>query len=299
MKLNGIFPPITTPFDAQGVLDLDRLRENVIKYNRTRIAGYVVIGSTGESVLLRRDEVEQAWAAVREAASPEKVLIAGTGVDSTDDTIARTNRAAELGYHAALVKTPYYYKPQMTAEAEIEHYLRVADAAKIPILLYSVPQFTGLALEASTVARLAQHPNIIGIKESSGNVQRVTEIIGSTPSTFQTLVGSATTVLPSVTVGAVGAVLALACLLPEHCVELFESAMAGHTARASELQHKLVPPTLTIVGKWGIPGIKYAMDQVGYYGGPARRPFLPLSEAGKREVEAALAPLSTHAAARG
>src|SRR5713226_2225830 len=188
MKLHGIFPPLTTPFASDGSLALERLRDNIAQYNRTGLAGYVVIGSTGEAVLLSRAETEQVWAAAREAAAADKILIAGTGVDSTAETIERTNRAAALGYQAALVKTPYYYKSQMTPAAELEHYQRVAYAARIPVLVYSVPQFTGLALEADLVARLAEHPNIIGIKESSGNVQRVTEIIAAAPEGFQVVV---------------------------------------------------------------------------------------------------------------
>ena len=289
MKLHGIFPPVTTPFTNEGALALERLRQNVAQYNRTRLAGYVVIGSTGESVLLSRDEAERVWAAVRETAAADKLLIAGTGVDSTAETLDRTNRAAALGYHAALVKTPHYYKPQMTAQAELEHFLRVADDARIPVLIYSVPQFTGLAVEAGLVARLAEHPNIIGIKESSGNVQRVTEIIHATPAAFQTLVGSATTLYASLAVGAVGGVLAVACALPDLCVELFEAARAGDAERARALQHRLLAPTLKFVAELGIPGLKYAMDRLGYYGGPARRPLLPLSDAQKREVDAVLA----------
>ncbi len=295
MKLQGIFPPLTTPFAADGELALDPLRDNVSKYNRTRLLGYVVTGSTGESVLLSRDETEQVWAAVREAAGADKILIAGTGVDSTADTIARTNRAAALGYAAALVKTPHYYKPQMTPEVEAEHFLRVADAARIPILIYSVPQFTGVEVEASLVARLAEHPNILGIKESSGNVQRVTQIIATTPSRFQTLVGSATTLYPSVVVGAVGAILALACALPELCVELFEASRAGNAERACTLQRQLLGPSITLVSQFGIPGLKYALDRLGYYGGPARRPFLPLDDAAKREVEFVLAGVTSTA----
>ncbi len=289
MKLHGIFPPLTTPFAADGALALDRLRENLARYNRTRLAGYVLTGSTGEAVFLSREEAERIWAAAQEAAAAEKFLIAGTGVESTAETIERTNRAATLGYHAALVKTPHYFRPQMTPAAELEHFLRVADAARIPILIYSVPQFTGLAVEASLVARLAEHPNIVGIKESSGNVQRVTEIIQAVPAGFQTLVGSATTLYPSLVVGAVGGVLALACVLPELCVELYEAARSGSPERARALQHRLVPPTLKFVAELGIAGVKYAMDCVGYFGGQPRRPLLPLSDAQKREVEAALA----------
>ncbi len=299
MKLHGIFPPITTPFAPDGSLALDHLRGNVTKYNSTGIAGYVVVGSTGESVLLRFEEVERVWAMVREAASPDKILIAGSGVDSTDETIRRTNRAADLGYHVALVKTPYYYKPQMTPEALAEHYLRLADAARIPILIYSVPQFTGMAVEAPLVTRLAQHPNIIGIKESSGVIQRVGEIIHQTPEGFQTLVGSASTFFPALSMGAVGGILAVACFAPELCVELYEAARAGDMLRARALQQRLLQPTATIVGRLGVPGVKYAMDQLGYYGGPSRRPFLPLSEAATKEVDAALAGVASRVAAEG
>lgn len=288
MKLNGIFPPVTTPFNQEGALALDRLRENISRYNGTGVAGYVVIGSTGESVLLSRAEVEQVWAAARQAAASDKILIAGTGVDSTAETIARTNRAAELGYHAALVKTPYYYKGQMTADVHAEHYLRVADATRIPLLIYSVPQFTGVAVEAPLVAQLAKHHNIIGIKESSGVMQRVAEIIHRAPAGFQTLVGSATTFYPSMALGAVGGILAAADFLPELCVELYEACTAGDHARARKLQEQLIDPTLTLVAKFGVPGVKYAMDRVGYFGGPARRPLLPLGESQKKEAERVL-----------
>jgi len=284
MKLHGIFPPVTTPFKEDGSLALDRLKENINRYNETGVAGYVVIGSTGESVLLGRAEIEQVWTAARQAAG-DKILIAGTGVDSTAETIARTNRAAELGYHVALVKTPYYYKGQMTAEVHAEHYLRVADAARIPLLIYSVPQFTGVAVEAPLVAQLAQHPNIIGIKESSGVMQRVGEIILRAPAGFQTLVGSATTFYPSMALGAVGGILAVADILPELCVELYEACAKGDFDEARKLQARLIDPTLTLVAKLGIPGVKFAMDRAGYYGGPPRRPLLPLNEAQKKEAE--------------
>ena len=298
MKIHGIFPPITTPFTSDGTLALDRLRENIAKYNRTGLAGYVVVGSTGESVLLSRDEVEQVWGAAREAAAADKFLIAGTGVDSTAETIERTHCAAALGYRAALVRTPHYFKPQMTPAAQLEYFLRVADAARIPILIYSVPQFTGVAVEANLVARLAEHPNIVGIKESSGNVQRVTEIIHATPPSFQTLVGSATTLYASLAVGAVGGILAVACALPELCVEFYEAFRAGDHERARASQHRLLTPTIRCVAELGVSGVKYAMDCLGYYGGPVRGPLLPLSDAQKREVEAALTGVTQVTAAR-
>lgn len=300
MKLHGVFPPLTTPFDGRGELALDRLRENVKRYNALNLAGYVVNGSTGEAVLLSRAESEQIWTAVRETAAPGKVLIAGTGVDSTADTIERTRRAAALGYSVALVKTPYYYKPQMTPAAEIEHFERVADASPIPIVIYQVPQFTGVALEAPAIAKLAQHPNIAGIKESSGIIQRVSEIVHAAPKQFQTLVGSAGTFLPALTSGAIGGILGVACFLPELCLELYTAFQAGELVKAQEAQRRMLNVAKKIVSELGPPGVKCAMDQVGYYGGPARRPFLPLSDAQRKEVIAALVELSagTRVAAR-
>src|SRR6516225_9808046 len=187
MDLSGIFPALTTPFATDGSVSLADLKHNMQQYNRTELAGYVVIGSTGESVLLSKAEAELVLITVKEGAGPGKKLIAGTGAESTAETIERTKRAAELGYDVALVKTPYYYKPAYKPENYIAHYRRVADASPIPVMLYSVPQFTGVALEAPDVAKLAEHPNIIGIKESSGNVLRVAEIVATVSPRFQVL----------------------------------------------------------------------------------------------------------------
>jgi len=296
MKLTGIFPPLTTPFAPDGSLALDRLRDNIAKYNRTSLAGYVLNGSTGESVLLSWSEVERVWAVAREAASQERVLIAGTGAESTSETIEQTNRAAKLGYQAALVRTPSYFKPQMTAETLAEHFLRVADAALIPILLYSVPVYTVVAMEASLVARLGQHQNIVGIKESSGNVQRVSEIIAAAPAGFQTLVGSAATLYPSLVMGAAGGILALACALPDMCVELYEAVQAGAHERARTLQQQLLAPASILVSKYGVAGLKYVLDRLDYYGGPPRGPLLAADESARHEIDAVLATIAAAAA---
>src|SRR6202040_1629634 len=217
MNLSGVFPALKTPFSADGSVSVGDIEHNIAKYNSTGLAGYVAIGSTGESVLLSRKEVDAILVAVKESAAAGMRLIAGTGAESTAETIDRTKRAAELGYHAALVKTPYYYKPLYKPEVFIAHFRRVADASPIPVILYSVPQFTGVALEAPEVAVLAEHPNIIGIKESSGHVQRVGEMVAAAPGSFQVLTGGAGVLLPSLTVGAKGAILALASALPEKC----------------------------------------------------------------------------------
>ena len=291
MNLDGIFTALTTPFDLDGTLRLDYLRENIAQYNQTALTGYVVNGSTAESVFLSRVEAEQILATVRETAAPGRFLIAGTGAESTAETIARTLEAARLGYDCVLVKTPFYYKPALSVESYVQHYRRVADASPVPVLLYSVPQFTGVAIEPELVARLAEHPNIIGMKDSSGNVQRVGEIIMSVPEEFQLLVGSAGTLFPSMLLGARGGILALANFLPEFCLALYSAIKSRNDPTSRELQRRITAASKKIVSSMGIPGTKYAMDRKGYRGGSARLPLLPLSEKQKLEVDSILAVL--------
>ncbi len=289
--LKGIIPALTTPFNADGTLALDRLRENMARYNRTGLSGYLAFGSTGESVLLDRAEFESVLGTVLESAAPGRILIAGTGAESTAETISRTEAAARLGYHYALVCPPCFFKPAMTTNALVEHYCRVADASRIPILLYSVPQFTGVPIEVEVAARLSEHPNVAGMKDSSGNVDRVGAILAAVPESFQLLTGASTTVFPSMVVGAKGAILALADFLPELCVELYNAIVAGESKRALALQRRALTPTYRIVGAMGNSGIKYAMDRRGYYGGPVRQPLLPLDQARKAEVDSLMATL--------
>jgi len=298
MNLAGVFPALTTPFSADGSVSIADIKHNITKYNTTGLAGYVAIGSTGESVLLSRKEVDTVFIAVKESAAPGMRLIAGTGAESTGETIERTKRAAELGYHFALVKTPYYYKPLYKPEVFIAHFRRVADASPIPVILYSVPQFTGVALEAPEVGVLAQHPNIIGIKESSGNVQRAAEMLAAVPSSFQILVGSASMMFPSMVLGAAGAILALASPLPELCVALVNAVRTGDLETARALQAIILPASKVIVSQCGIPGVKYAMDQTGYRGGLPRQPLLPLSEDQKQAIRELLAKLGAREPAR-
>ncbi|HKW64633.1 MAG TPA: 4-hydroxy-tetrahydrodipicolinate synthase [Candidatus Acidoferrum sp.] len=288
MDLSGVFPALVTPFGVDGSVSVADLKHNVQQYNRTGLAGYVAMGSTGESVLLSKTEAEAVLVTVKENASRNKKLIAGTGAESTAETIERTKRAAELGYDAALVKTPYYYKPAYKQENYLAHYQRVADASPIPVLLYSVPQFTGVALEPPEVAKLAEHPNIIGMKESSGNVQRVAEIIATVPRNFQVMVGSAGTIYPSIMLGCRGAILALGSALPEKCVELYELIRQGQHEKARALQETVLRASKLIVSECGIAGVKYVMDQRGYRGGVPRLPLLPLKDEQKKRVNALL-----------
>lgn len=283
-NLRGIFAPITTPFGEDETLDLAALAANIEKYNRTGMAGYVVVGSTGESVYLSETEKLKAWETARKAAAPEKTLIAGTGCEGTAATIALTRRAAELGCHAVLVRTPSYFKAQMTDQVQERHFRAVADVSPVPVLLYSVPQFTGLALEGPLVAKLAQHPNIIGIKESSGHLTRVADILRLVPPGFHVLNGSATTLYPALCLGAGGAILAIACALPELSVELYESFRRGDHQQARELQKRLHEPTVAVTSRYGIAGLKFALELRGYAGGRPRPPLLPLQAGAREEI---------------
>jgi 4-hydroxy-2-oxoglutarate aldolase len=281
---SGVFAALTTPYAHDGSVSLSDLKHNVQRYNQTDLAGYVALGSTGESVLLTRAEMDGILFTVREAAAKGKMLLAGAGAESTAETIERSKRAAELGYDAALVKTPHYYKSAYKPEVLIAHYRRVADESPIPVMLYAIPQFTGIALTAEEVGPLAEHPNIIGIKDSSGNVQGVGEIIASTPPAFQVLVGSAASVYPSLAMGARGAILALACALPEKCVALFEMVRQGQYEKAREFQSVLARASKLIVSEMGIAGVKHAMDQRGYRGGIPRLPLPPLHHEQKKRL---------------
>ena len=297
MDLQGIYPAVTTPFAADASVSIARLRQNIASYNQTRVAGYVLNGSTGESVLLRWEEIERIWETAREVAAPGKILIAGTAAESTAETIEHTNRAAAIGCDAALVRTPHYFKPQMTSQALTEFYLRVADAAKIPLLVYSVPIFTQLTLKADVVGRVATHPNIIGMKDSSGDLKGVLEILAAVPKEFQLLVGAVSVLHESLQKGGVGAILAVACAFPEMCVEAYEASRAGDAARAVATQKKLMIAASLFGPRYGIAGLKHVMDSMGYYGGPPRPPLLAVDAAAKRELDAVVASMVSEAAA--
>lgn len=283
-----MFVPLTTPFGADGGVALNHFRENLARYDRTRLAGYVVNGSTSESVLLHWEEVYLLWESARRHAAPGKILIAGSGAEATAETIEHTRRAASIGFDAVLVRTPSFYKPAISTDLLAEHYLRVADASPVPVLLYSVPIFTHVAIDAAVVARVAAHPNIAGIKDSSGDVSGLSAIVAAAPKSFQTLVGSAGTLFASLEAGAVGAILAVANAFPELCCEIYDSARSGDSARAESLGKRLGVAGKLFGAQHGIAGLKYALDRRGYYGGPPRPPLLPLSEAARQEIEAAL-----------
>jgi 4-hydroxy-2-oxoglutarate aldolase len=288
LKLHGIFPPIATPFDHNGDLYKIKVQHNIEKWNRTGLAGYVVCGSTGESVYLTTEEKIKLWEWVAEYAAPEKLLVAGTGVEGVRETIELTNRAADMGYKAAMVRTPFYYKNQIhQMDAQMLYFRAVADASKIPLMIYNWPQITGVDISTDAVNALSHHPNIIAIKESSGNLEKVMQMIREVKAGFQVLVGSAPTLAPSLAVGAVGAVLAYANAAPYSTIAIYEAHRTRETAAAMDWQNRIARAAQLVTTKYGVPGLKYAMDLNGYYGGVPRLPLTPIGTEAKKEIEQA------------
>jgi len=288
MKLQGIFPPITTPFDYEGNIYAAKIQHNVEKWNRTTLSGYVVMGSTGESVMLTEAEKYTVWELVARHAAAEKLLIAGTGVESVRETVSLTNRAAEMGYKAAMVRTPHYYKNLINrGDAQMLYYRSVADRTKIPLIIYNWPQTTGVDIPPEAVVALSEHPNIIAIKESSGNLEKVMQMIREVKHGFQVLVGSAPTLWPSLLMGACGAILAYANAAPYSVIAIWEAFRTRDEAAGMDWQSRIGRPSALVTTRSGIPGLKYAMDLNGYYGGPPRLPLVPPSPEAKQEIEAA------------
>jgi 4-hydroxy-2-oxoglutarate aldolase len=354
MLLSGIFPPITTSFYPDGNVYFKKLESNVERYSRTPVAGIVVLGSTGEAIMLSDQERRDALKVAREAAAPSKVLIAGTGIESAIETLRLTEYAAELGYDIAMVRTPHYYKKQMQPANILAFYRTVADRSPLPVILYNIPQATGYDIPAEVVIELAEHPNVIGIKESSGDVEKVRTMVEGTrhivrsatvtetfdavtprmiaaastgssadggqlvpvgvlsgnadikPSSsavavvgklktrqkevgFQVLVGAAHKLQPSLDAGAVGAILAFACSAPTACYEIYAAWKEGDAGLARLKQERIANAAQRVGSDLGIPGIKHGMDFNGYFGGPSRLPFLPLTGELKAEIEGLLA----------
>jgi 4-hydroxy-2-oxoglutarate aldolase len=288
MKLHGIFPPIVTPFDHKGDLYKVKLQFNIEKWNKTALAGYAVCGSTGESVHLTTEEKIQMWEWVAEYADPSKLLIAGTGVESVRETVCLTNRAAEIGYKVAMVRTPFYYKNLINRpDAQALYFRAVADQSKLPVMIYNWPQATGVDIMPDAVAMLSEHPNIIAIKESSGSLEKVMQMIRETKPGFQVLTGSAPTLAPHLAVGCVGAVLAFANAAPFATISIWEAHRMREPAAALDWQNRVARAAQLVTTKYGIPGLKHAMDVNGYYGGPPRLPLTTLKPEQQREIEQA------------
>jgi dihydrodipicolinate synthase/N-acetylneuraminate lyase len=344
MLLQGIFPPVTTPFYPGGNVYYKKLESNVERYSKTPVAGIVALGSTGEAILLSDEERREVLKTTRDATANNKVLIAGTGIESASETLRLTEYAASLGYDIAMVRTPHYYKGQMKPANMLAFYRFVADRSSLPVIIYNFPQATGYDIPAEIVIELADHPNLIGIKESSGDVEKVRKMVEGTrhvkrsatvtetfdavtprmlraadgngqggelvtigggaekPSSsavnvvgklktrqkevgFQVLVGAAQKLEPSLEAGAVGAILAFADPAPTACYEVYAAWKEGDSALARLKQDRIAKAAQRIVGELSIPGVKYAMDFNGYFGGSVRLPLLPLTADAKAELE--------------
>jgi len=285
MTLTGIVAALTTPMDEAGELRLDRLQANLERYNASPLAGYLVLGSSGEAIYLDRAEKLEVLAAVARHADKHKRLLAGTGEESLKATLEMTARAADLGYHAAVVRTPHYYKKAMTPRALAAYYRELADQSPIPVVLYNIPPLTGVDLGLETVLELAAHPNICGLKESSGNLDKLVRLAAARPN-FAVMVGGASTVYPSLCAGAAGAILALASAAPEACCEIERAFRAGDHARALRAQRAVLAAARAFE-PLSIPGLKAAVDACGLYGGPPRRPLLPVTDAERQRLSEA------------
>ena len=286
VSLAGVFPPIPTPFRADGELALDKLKSNLAFWNQTGIAGYIVLGSNGEFPFLSEAEKLAVLEVAGQNIASGKVFVAGTGAESARSTIALTKQAAELGAHAAMVVTPNYYKPKMDSAAFVAFYQAVAEASPIPIAVYTMPPYTGIDIGVDAVVKLSQHPNIIGMKDSGGAMVKYADMLRQVRLGFQLLAGSASFLYAGMCLGAVGGVCALANVAPAQTVELYRLAKAGQHEAARALQYRLMAPNAAVTTKHGIAGLKYAADLIGIYGGPVRLPLLPLNDKEKADVQA-------------
>ncbi|NXA28401.1 HOGA1 protein, partial [Ibidorhyncha struthersii] len=278
LNLRGIFPPLATPFSPTQEVDYAQLEGNLRRYASIPFRGLVVLGSNGEYPYLAPHERLEVVSCVRQALPGDRLLLAGSGCESTQATIELTVSMAEAGADVALVVTPCYYRGAMTSAALVQHYTEVADASPIPVVLYSVPANTGLDLPMEAVLTLAQHPNIVGIKDSGGDITRMGLMVHKTrQEDFQVLAGSAGFLLASYAVGASGGVCALANVLGAPLCQLDRLCHEGHWQEARDLQHRLIEPNMAVTRRFGIPGLKKAMEWFGYYGGPCRAPLALLS----------------------
>lgn len=289
LRLHGIFPPIPTTFDpVSGDVDIRAIASNVTRWMTTGLAGVLALGSNGEAGLLDEAEGDRVVAVVRQAVPREKLLLVGVGRESTRSTIDACRRAAAHGADAVLVRPPSYYKMQMTPDALVAHFRSVADASPLPVLLYNLPGANGIVLTVPIVEKLAEHPNIAGMKETSPELERLGQCATLRDGAFSVFSGWAPVIYPALVSGASGGILAVANVLPDACVALFEHAQAGRHEEALRLQRAITPLAQLVSSVYGIAGLKFALELRGYYGGPVRAPLLPASDRAREEISRAL-----------
>jgi 4-hydroxy-2-oxoglutarate aldolase len=277
-RFAGIFTPLATPFAAVGSLDVRGLARNVEKYLRSPLTGLVVLGSNGEAPQLEEAEADLAIKTVRDAMPKDRPLLAGTGRESTAATISATERAARLGVDAVLVRTPSFYKGQMTTDAFVKHYTQVADRSPVPVLLYNVTMYTGVNLLPEAVGILSQHPNIVGIKETNSEMVQFGEYLARAGDGFTVLAGSGATYFSALMLGAHGAVLAVAGVAPDLCVKIFTAVRDGRIDEARKMNRQLAPLSKLVGATYGVPGLKAALTLLGFDGGLPRPPLQPVGQ---------------------
>src|SRR5260370_31155466 len=291
MNLAGVLGPVPTPFDDRDRVDTARLRAALTKWIKRPLNGVVVLGSTGEAVLMDDFESDQVIVAAREAVPREKRLILGTGRESTQAAIKAAKRAAEHGADAVLVRTPGFFKNQMTTDAFVRHYTAVADASPVPVLLYNFTALTGVNLLPAAVSKLAPHPNIVGMKESGGDVAVIADLVNisrGAPKDFNVLAGTTSTFYAALCVGAIGGILAVACVAPDACVRLFDLTRQARHDDARALQQQLMPLAKLLGNAYGVPGLKAALKIAGYDVGVPRPPLAPVPDAAIDAIRAAI-----------
>ncbi|KPP61748.1 4-hydroxy-2-oxoglutarate aldolase, mitochondrial precursor-like [Scleropages formosus] len=283
--IRGVYPPIATPFTCTEDVDFQKLVENVQKYGKMPLRGLVVQGSNGEFPYLTVEERVEVVRRVRQVLPKDKLVMAGSGCESTRATVQMTEQMARAGADAVLVVTPCFYRGRMDSRALVHHYTQVADSSPVPVVLYNVPANTGLDIPVDAVVTLSQHPNIVGLKESGGDVTRIALIVHKTRSQdFQVLAGSAGFLVAAYAVGAVGGVCALANVLGRQVCQLEELCLSGRWREARELQYRLIEPNNAVTRKFGVAALKQAMEWFGYHGGECRAPLRPLSEAEAQQL---------------
>ena len=287
----GVYAPVPTAFDERGEIDLARFRTALARWAASPLTGLVVLGSNGEAPFVDDDESDRVIAAAREEVPSGRPIVAGTGRESTRATIRASRRAAALGADAVIVRTPGFFKTQMTSDAFVRHYTAVADASPVPVLLYNFTAVTGVNIAPDAVARLAAHPNVAGIKESGGDVAQIAAFVAAGGSGFRVFAGSSTSFYASLCVGACGGILALACVAPVACVRLFELTVTGAHAEALDLQRRIVPAARLLGNRFGVAGLKAALALIGCDVGSPRAPLLSIDDVGIAALREALSGL--------
>lgn len=273
INLDGILLPVTTTFTSSEEFDADGFVANLKKWNETAVTGYVLLGSTGERLNLNEREYLQVIETARRAVPETKSFIVGAGQQSTRITITEIESVANAGAEAVLVITPHYYRSAITQDALVSHYTAVADSARVPVILYSMPDLTGITIEPETAARLSEHENIIGIKDSSAGITKLAETVRLTPDDFAVMIGNGTVLCEALQAGARGGILAVGCVVPLLCLEIYRAVQAGDIDRAKLLQEKLTPLARAVTKTFGIGGLKAAMEVAGFVGGAVRQPL--------------------------